>query len=307
MPPYHFSAELARWGPEAEFSRPSRETAEDYCRQIATAHYENFAVASWLLPRHLRQPFCNVYVYCRWADDLADETEPGQTALDLLDWWEGELAAMYTGQARHPVFVALAQTVETFEIPQQPFADLLVAFRRDQVQTRYATFDELLQYCRYSANPVGRLVLYLGRSFNEEHAQLSDQICTGLQLANFWQDVARDWHRGRLYLPLEDCERFKYHINDPAWGMATPQFKQLLAYEVDRAEELLLAGRPLVKLVGRDLRWELDLIVRGGLAVLAGIRRRDYDVWSGRPKVSKLHKLSLVVRAWWAARSESAT
>ena len=307
MPPYHFSAELARWGPEAEFSKPSSGAAESYCRRIASAHYENFAVATWLLPRHLRQPFCNVYAYCRWSDDLADETEPGQAALDLLSWWERELAALYGGEARHPVFVALAHTIRAFEIPHQPFADLLVAFRRDQVQTRYATFDELLQYCRYSANPVGRLVLYLGRSFNDEHAQLSDQICTGLQLANFWQDVARDWQRGRLYLPLEDCNRFEYSIDSSNWGTATPQFKRLLAYEVDRAEQLLMAGRPLVKRVGRDLRWELDLIVRGGLAVLAEIRRCDYDVWSRRPRVSKLHKLALVVRAWWAARNESAT
>ena len=173
-------------------------------------HYENFTVASRLLPRRLRQHVCNIYAYCRWADDLADEIGDPQRSLALLDWWETQLRDCYDGRAAHPVFIALSETIRKFDIPAEPFLDLLVAFRQDQRVTRYETIDQVLEYCRCSANPVGRLVLYLGRCHTPERARLSDSICTGLQLANFCQDVARDWDRGRIYLPQADCRRFGY-------------------------------------------------------------------------------------------------
>jgi squalene synthase HpnC len=307
-----FAAELARWGPQATYPSPGVDAAEAYCRQLARSHYENFTVASWLLPRQLRQHFCNIYAYCRWADDLADETGGGEVALDLLAWWEAELDAMYAGQTRHPVFVALSRTVGEFEIPRQPLADLLVAFRQDQIKARYETFDELHDYCRHSANPVGRLVLHLGRSVDEVNVSLSDHICTGLQLANFWQDVARDWQRGRVYLPQADCRKFDYaverasarsspvSIGERTEVRSTPEFKRLLEFEVARAEEFLLAGRPLIGRIARELRFEVDLFMRGGLAVLSAIRRQDYDVWSRRPTIGKLRKLGLLIRAWWS-------
>jgi squalene synthase HpnC len=299
-----FAAELARWGPQATYPSPGVDAAEAYCRQLARSHYENFTVVSWFLPRHLRQHFYNVYAYCRWADDLADETGGGQTALDLLSWWGVELDAMYAGQTRHPVFVALSRTVGEFEIPRQPLADLLVAFRQDQIKARYETFDELHDYCRHSANPVGRLVLHLGRSVDEVNVRLSDHICTGLQLANFWQDVARDWQRGRVYLPQADCLKFGCVV-ERASARSTPEFKRLLEFEVARAEEFLLAGRPLIGRIARQLRFEVDLFMRGGLAVLSAIRRQDYDVWSRRPTIGKLQKLGLVLRSWsscWGSR-----
>lgn len=306
-----FVDELACWGPQATYPSPGLDEAEAYCRQLARSHYENFTVASWFLPRHLRKHFYNIYAYCRWADDLADETGGGQAALDLLAWWEGELDAMYGGGTRHPVFVALSRTVREFEIPREPLADLLVAFRQDQTKTRYETFDELHEYCRHSANPVGRLVLYLGRSVDEVNLSLSDHVCTGLQLANFWQDVARDWQRGRVYLPQSDCQQFGFDVERASarspsvegageWTevRSTPEFKRLLEFEVARAEQFLLAGRPLVCRVARELRFEVDLFIRGGLAILAAIRRQDYDVWSRRPTVGKLQKLGLVCQAW---------
>ena len=168
------------------------EAAQNYTRWLATHHYENFNVVSWLLPKELHQHFYNVYAYCRWADDLGDEIPDAQRALELLDWCEAELNACYQGQPSHPVFVALRETVVAKEIPKQPFADLLKAFRQDQTVKRYPTWDSVLKYCVYSANPVGRLVLYLCGYRDERRQLLSDATCTALQLANFWQDVSRD-------------------------------------------------------------------------------------------------------------------
>src|SRR5713101_718563 len=187
---------------------PSQQEAQSYCERLARTHYENFSVATWFLPRRLRQHFFNVYAYCRISDDLGDETGDQQASLLLLDEWEAELNACYDGSPRHPVFVALAATVRQFDIPKQTFADLLQAFRQDQTVTRYETFDHLLGYCHYSANPVGHLVLYLCGYRDPERQLLSDFTCTALQLANFWQDVSADFAKGRIYLPLEDLRRF---------------------------------------------------------------------------------------------------
>jgi squalene synthase HpnC len=287
--------ELARYGPAAEYAVPSVAEASEYCRELATRHYENFTVASWLLPRHLRRHFCHVYAYCRWADDLADESGTPEECLALLNGWEGELDACYTGQTRHPVFVALAETIREFQIPREPFADLLVAFRQDQAVREYDTFEQLLGYCRNSANPVGRLVLYLGRCHDAERAALSDSICTGLQLANFWQDVRRDHEMGRVYLPRADRNQFHYADKDLAQRRFNRAFEELLRFEVDRAEGYLREGVPLVDLVPRALRIDVQLFLRGGFAILAAIRRAEYNVWRRRPTLTRWTKARLVV------------
>lgn len=292
----------------AERARRAASLAESraYCRRLAHSHYENFAVASWLLPRHLRPHFYHIYAYCRWSDDLADETGNQEVSAELLDWWEGELRACYAGQARHPVFVALRETIREFEIPPEPFHDLLSAFRQDQQVSRYETFDDLLDYCRRSANPVGRLVLYLGRAHVEERARLSDAICTGLQLANFCQDVAEDWRRGRVYIPLEECRRFGYSEADFAAACADRRFQELLAIQVDRAESWLRSGLPLADCLPRALAGDIWLIAQGGLRILERIRAVDFDVWRRRPKVTRRDQLQLLAgylaKRWFVPR-----
>lgn len=291
----NFTEELQQWGPTRENQIvPSLEESRRYCATLARSHYENFTVASCLIPRGLRHDFYAVYAYCRWADDLADETDSPEQSLELLDWWAAMLDDCYEGRTSHPVFVALAETIAKFDIPKEPFADLLVAFRQDQQVHRYATFDDLLGYCRYSANPVGRLVLYLGRAMDEHRVELSDSICTGLQLANFWQDVAEDWDRGRLYLPEEDCRKFGYNPGDPAQRQATDAFRRLLQYEVERAERYLHQGRSLIRLMPRKLRVPVSLFAEGGLAICREIRRMNFDVWTARPTVSRATKLRLM-------------
>ncbi|MHB1037085.1 MAG: squalene synthase HpnC [Pirellulales bacterium] len=302
MPNPRFSAELAAYGPQRRGApRPSLAEAQAYCRRLARRHYENFTVASRLLPRRLRQHFANVYAYCRWADDLADETGDPRESLALVDWWQGLLEECCRGNAHHPVFVALEATIHQFSIPAEPFTDLLTAFRQDQRVTRYETWDDLLGYCRYSGNPVGRLVLYLGECHQAEHVELSDALCTGLQLANFWQDVAGDWDRGRVYLPQADCRQFGYDESMFARREANAAFRGLLAAEVDRAEAWLRRGLPLAARMPRRLRVDVALFGHGGLAILDAIRRQDYDVWSRRPVVRKFKQLRLLARCAWRA------
>src|SRR6195256_5455050 len=207
---------------------PSEAEAREYCRRLARSHYENFSVASWFLPKRLRQQFFNVYSYCRISDGLGHEVGDGAASLQLLGEWEAELNACYDGYPRHPVFVALAETVREFEIPKHEFADLLTAFRQDQHIPRYQTFNDLLAYCRYSANPVGHLVLYLCGYKDPQRQQLSDFTCTALQLANFWQDVTVDYAKGRVYLPLEDLRRFGVTEEDIAHSRNTPAFCALM-------------------------------------------------------------------------------
>lgn len=292
--------QLASYGPQVRaIERPSPLQAAAYCRDLARSHYENFSVASWLLPRALRQHFYAVYAYCRWADDLADETRHADRSLVLLDWWEDELDRCYRGEADHPVFVALRTTIAAFDIPREPFQQLLAAFRQDQHQTRYATHAEVLGYCRNSANPVGRLVLYLGRAHDERLGAWADSICTGLQLANFCQDVARDWNAGRVYLPHETLTAAGCFDDAMVWGQATPAFRRALKTEVDRAEDYLRAGEPLVDAAPALLRRQLALFIEGGQSTLEAIRRRDYDVWTQRPTVSRWRKLRLVAECWW--------
>jgi squalene synthase HpnC len=292
--------ELALYGPKAQQPRVlTPRQSRKYCRRLAARHYENFTVASLFLPRRLRQHFCNIYAYCRWADDLADESLGPGESLALLAWWERLLRDCFAGRAKHPVFTALRETIGQFEIPVDPFVDLLVAFRQDQHATRYETFDELENYCRYSANPVGRLVLYLGRCHSVESERLSDSICTGLQLANFCQDVARDWDRGRIYLPLDDCRRFGYDESMFAARQFNPAFHRLLSAQVEIAEGWLLRGKPLLRMLPRELRLPVALFIEGGLVVLEAIRQQNYDVWTSRPTVSKMDKSRIAAACWW--------
>ena len=280
---------------------PSLPEALDYCRRLAETHYENFHVATWFLPRALRPHFHAIYAYCRISDDLGDEVPDRSAALALLDLWGRELDACYEGHARHPVFVALAETIRACGIPKEPFADLLVAFRQDQTVTRYETMDDVFGYCRNSANPVGRLVLYAcgeaGTNVREENFRLSDLTCTALQLANFWQDVRVDFAKGRVYLPQADMRCFAVTDETIKQGTATPEFRALMRYEVRFARSLFEQGLPLIGRVNRDLAVDLDLFSRGGLEILHAIERRDYDVLSARPAISKRTKLSLALRA----------
>jgi squalene synthase HpnC len=294
-----FEQHLARFGPDASGATLAPALARAYCRRFTSSHYENFTVVSTLLPRRLICHFHNVYAFCRWSDDLADEVGGGDRSLSLLRWWREELLRCYDGTPRHPVTIALAETVRRFAIPPEPFLDLLAAFEQDQHVKRYATFEQLLDYCRRSANPVGRLVLHLCGSFEAERAVLSDHICTALQLANFWQDVGRDFDIGRVYLPGEDRQRFGYRDADLAARRFTPEFATLLRFEVDRTRDLFYRGLPLVAKMPGVLQVDVDLFIQGGLAILRKIEAIGYNVWSRRPEVSKWEKTTLLAGALW--------
>jgi squalene synthase HpnC len=278
-------------------STPTLAESREYCRQLARSHYENFSVATWFLPKKLRQDFLNVYAYCRISDDLGDEVGDAAASLALLDEWEKELDACYQGIPRHPVFVALAETVQKFNIPQHKFSDLLIAFRQDQTVTRFETFNNVLDYCRYSANPVGHLVLYLCGYRDPERQQLSDCTCTALQLANFWQDISADYAKGRIYLPLEDMRHFSVTEKDIANNCNTVAFCDLMKFEVERAREWFQCGLPLVKKVDAQLAVDLALFSRGGEEILNAIERQHFAVLGRRPIISKPRKLALVARA----------
>lgn len=297
-----FLDEVQRWRNAERI--PSLTEAEQYCANLAKTHYENFPVVSWLLPKRLHQEFFNVYAFCRWADDLGDEVGDRALALELLGWWQSELSDCYAGQVRHPVFVALRGTIERFRIPIDPFRDLISAFEQDQRVTDYPTYEELLSYCQRSANPVGRIVLRLGECDTPENVAWSDSICTGLQLANFWQDVARDHAIGRVYLPREDRERYGYTAEQMALRQSTPEFVKLLQFEVARARELLLAGEPLVRSVPPWLQLDIDLFIQGGLRILKEIETIRFQVWESRPVVRKGAALGLFIQGVgrWAIR-----
>lgn len=275
----------------------TKEEAERYTRWLATHHYENFHVVSFLLPKHLHQDFYNVYSYCRWADDLADEIGDTPESLRLLDWWQRELDRMYDGQTRHPVFVALRDTTRRFSIPKQPFADLIRAFVQDQKTTRYQTWEDVLDYCVYSANPVGRLVLYLCGYSDPERQRLSDATCSALQLANFWQDVTVDQLKDRVYLPLDLLARNSYTVDDLFAHRFDKRFEAIMREAVDRARALFLTGLPLARMVDRRLSIDLELFSRGGMRILDKIEQQKYDVLSRRPSISKVERVSLLIGA----------
>jgi squalene synthase HpnC len=297
-----FATELALWGPQAATTAVSPPAAREYCRRFTRRHSENFSVATFLLPRQLLPHFHAVYSYARWADDLGDETGGGPRALELLRWWRGELLRCFDGAPRHPVMVALAETIKQFDIPPKPLLDLIYAFEQDQLVKRYGTYEQLLEYCRLSANPVGRLLLYLFQCFDTERAELADRICTALQLTNFWQDVARDFAIGRVYLPEEDRRRFGYTDADLAASRFNRAFVELMRFEVERTRDLFYQGLPLVDRVSAEVRIDVDLFARGGLAVLGKIERQGYNVWARRPRLAKWEKGALLVGALWRRR-----
>ena len=277
---------------------PTLEEARAWCKHLSETHYENFHVASWFLPKKLRPHFHAIYAYCRVSDDLGDEVGDQAASLALLDQWNEELDACYEGKARHPVFVALAETIRACRIPKEPFADLLTAFKQDQVVTRFLTMDEVLAYCRYSANPVGRLVLYVCGYADPERFRLSDATCTALQLANFWQDVASDYKlRDRIYLPQDTMLAFGVTRETIERGVATREFRALLKDQVAYARSLFETGLPLIGMVDNELALDLDLFSRGGLEILRAIEQRNYDVLSARPAISRTTKIALALRA----------
>ncbi len=272
----------------------SPQESRKYCEKLAKSHYENFLIAGVFCPKPLRQHFYNVYAYCRVSDDLGDEIGDTQKSLILLNWWEDELDAMYSGSPRHPVFVALKDTVAEYGIPAEPFRDLLTAFRQDQTTTRYNNFEQLLDYCKNSANPVGRLVLYLCGYSDAERLQLSDQTCTALQLANFWQDVARDLDKDRVYLPLDDMERFGYTEKQLFAKQFTPEFAALLKFEVSRTREIFAVGAKLGGLVEKRVRLDVEMFSKGGQEVLRLIESQGYDVLTKRPAIRKSRQIQML-------------
>jgi squalene synthase HpnC/squalene synthase HpnD len=270
------------------------EAAQQYTRWLATHHYENFNVASWLLPKELHRHFYNLYAYCRWADDLGDEVPDAARALELLEWWERELDACFEGRPSHPVFVALRETVVAKAIPKQPFADLLKAFRQDQVVKRYTTWEAMLEYCVYSANPVGRLVLYLCGYRDEERQTLSDATCTALQLANFWQDVSRDLEKGRIYIPLHVAEAHGVTESDIVEQRFDERYVRLMKDLIARTRGLFVRGAPLAKMVDGRLSIDLEMFSKGGIAVLDAIEAMGYDTLHTRPSIGKRKQVRLL-------------
>lgn len=283
----------------------TQEESENYTRWLATAHYENFHVVSFLLPKSLHQDFYNVYSFCRWADDLGDEFGDPARSLSLLAWWREELQAMYAGVTRHPVFVALHGTARKHQLPVEPFNDLITAFIQDQTVTRYANWAELEAYCVNSANPVGRLVLMLCGYRDEERFRLSDATCTGLQLANFWQDVTVDWEKNRVYLPLDLLARHGATVEQIAARRFDTAFAGAMREAVTEARRYFAAGLPLVGTVNRQLALDLDLFNRGGLAILDRIEAEGFDVLKARPRISKVARVRILMGslARWAFRA----
>jgi squalene synthase HpnC len=298
----NLAEELRLWGPEALELRPDPPSLDDarrYCRRLARSHYENFVVVGLFTPPKLRPAFEAIYGYCRWADDLGDETGDTQRSEALLDWWLRQLDGLYRADAprpKHPVFVALEPVVKAHGIPRKPFEDLVSAFLQDQKVTRYETRERLVDYCRRSADPVGELVLHLFGAATPENLAMSADICTGLQLANFWQDVVRDLDKGRIYLPqasLADRGLTEVDLRSPP---ASAQFRRMLAEEVAWTRTLFDRGKPLIRALPGRFGLALRLFHAGGIAVLDAIEAQEYDVLTARPRIGKMKRLRLMAR-----------
>jgi squalene synthase HpnC len=296
--PTPLSSTVAEQKPRVRASRASIEAAFAHCERIARVHYENFPVASLFIGRAYRPHIASIYAFARTADDFADEStmEP-EVRLRRLDEWEEKLDRCFEGDADDPVFIALAETVRRCALPKKALADLLTAFRMDVVTNRYETFEALLGYCRYSANPVGRLVLAVFHDASDRTGELADKICTALQLTNFWQDVSLDVARGRLYIPLEDLDRFGYTEQDLGRRVVNDRFRNLMRFEVERTARMFEEGRPLLAGIVKDLRYELTLTWLGGRAVLKKIDAAGYDVLAARPAISTAGKAVILLRA----------
>ena len=272
---------------------PSLVESYAYCADLARSHYENFTVISRFTPRQHRPALEAVYAFCRHTDDLGDEAEGDRLA--LLDEWDAELDLAYNGEPTHPIMVALQDTIRRTQIPEEPFRKLIEANRMDQGSGRFETYADVLHYCDHSANPVGRMVLHVLGEASDENVRLSDATCTALQLANFWQDVARDYAMGRIYIPLEDIRAFGCAEEQIANGVADRAFRDLMRSEVDRAQALFEEGLPLATRLSGRARLAIALFSKGGMRVLDAIRKQDYDVLSRRPVVTRSRKLWLIL------------
>lgn len=276
-----------------------------YCEEIAKGHYENFPVASLLLPKNKRKYVYATYAFARAADDFADE--PGilggaEKRLAMLNEWNGKLVDVYNDKAVDPVFIALKKTIEDNNIPIEPLENLLKAFKQDVVKSRYNTFEEVLDYCTNSANPVGRLVLMIFGCHDEEFFKYSDKICTALQLTNFWQDVEIDLQKDRIYLPGEDLAKFGYSYNELSVKQFNNKFRDLLSFEVQRTQNIFDEGTKLIDMCAKDvnlkkLSKELKLTWLGGTEILKKIKEIDYDVFTKRPKISNIDKLKIFIKS----------
>lgn len=273
----------------------TEQEAYAHCMKVAREHYENFPVASFLIPRRQRRHVAALYAFARTADDFADEGDdaPGER-LRKLDEWEHALDSAFEGRAEDPVFIALQVTARETGIPFELCAALLAAFRQDVTTHRYASYDALLGYCQNSANPVGRLILILFGEGDEAALSCSDALCTGLQLTNFWQDLSVDLRRGRVYLPLEDCARFGYTEDDLNRGVADDRFRALLRFQVERTRRLFDAGAPLIGLTRGRLRAELAATLQGGRSILDAIARVGYDTLHHRPVLGLPDRFSVL-------------
>jgi squalene synthase HpnC len=300
LPPKEFVAE-----PDAMARDWDMNESKAYTRWLATSHYENFPIVSFLLPKHLHQDFFNVYAFCRWADDLGDEIGDSQESLRLLYWWRGLVNRMFAGHASHPVFVALLQTVRRHSLPEEPFLNLVSAFVQDQTVTRYRSMPQLLDYCRYSANPVGRLVLHLYGYSDRDRQWLSDSTCTALQLTNMWQDVARDLKKGRIYIPEEVLGEHSCRLSDVEERRCTDGFRAAMRQLVGYTRGLFHKGLPLTEMVDRKLALDLALFSRGGLRILDKIEEQNHDVFKTRPVLTKSDRAKLLLSAlcrWYLKR-----
>jgi hydroxysqualene synthase len=269
-----------------------------YCLKVAREHYENFPVASLAMPRRLRPHVAAVYAFARHADDIADEGRATQAErLDSLAQWREQLQRACEGKGRGPVFTALAETIRKHDLPAQLFHDLLDAFAQDAVKTDYETFDEILDYCRRSANPVGRIVLALNGVLNERSAQPSDSLCTGLQLANFWQDISVDRLKPRMYIPREDLLRFAVHPDDLREGRDSPELRACIAFQVERTRKFFADSRPLFPLLPLRLRMEIRAVWYGGYRILEKIEKQEYTTVHHRPKLGYGDYVSMVFHA----------
>lgn len=272
--------------------------AENFTRKLTHDHYENFLVVSRLLPKHLRQDFCNVYAFCRIADDLGDELGDADASVAYLTQLREQTRRCWTGDFSSNLFTALSATLSRHPMPIDPFIDLVDAFEQDQMITRYETFDQLLDYCRRSANPVGRIVLYLCGYSDEHRQRLSDSTCTALQLANFWQDVRKDLlELDRIYLPAESMRRFGVTEDQMRRGEVDQGFRDLLRFEVDRTESLFAKGDALPPTLDGSIAGHIALFSKGGRAILQAIRDQEYDTLTSRPALSSWQKARLVVSA----------
>ena len=279
----------------------SVDRAYEYCERLARSHYENFPVGSALIPKRLRKHFYSIYAFARIADDFADEGY-GQgygenERLDLLNEWRRMLMESLVGRARHPVFVALARTASEFDLPAVLFEDLLSAFAQDVTVRRYESFDQVLDYCRRSANPIGRLILLLFGYRDDQRHQWSDDICTALQLTNHWQDVGVDLEKDRIYLPQDELSRFELSADDLMRRDASDRFKQLMKSEVERARAMFARGKPLCTSVSGRLGLELRSVWLGGMRILDRVEKNGWDVFAGRPVITSTDKLKILLVA----------